>query len=202
MNLKKEQLPQDDNLTRLLNGEYILVKDFIPQKEADAILQSLIKHINWRQENIRMFGKNIAIPRLTAWYGDQNMNYNYSGINNDPNPWTSELQGLKAKVEQATNATFNSVLLNQYRNGNDSVSWHADNEPELGLNPIIASVNLGATRVFKLRHNITKEVIKLELTHGSLLVMGGELQHYWQHAVPKTKKVLDTRINLTFRLIK
>ena len=149
-----------------------------------------------------MFGKNIAIPRLTAWYGDQNMNYNYSGINNDPNPWTSELQGLKAKVEQATNATFNSVLLNQYRNGNDSVSWHADNEPELGLNPIIASVNLGATRVFKLRHNITKEVIKLELTHGSLLVMGGELQHYWQHAVPKTKKVLDTRINLTFRLIK
>jgi alkylated DNA repair dioxygenase AlkB len=202
MNLKKEQLPQEDNLTRLLNGEYIFVKDFLLQNEADAILKRLTKHIKWKQENIQMFGKDIAIPRLTAWYGDQDMNYNYSGINNDPNPWTSELQGLKAKVEQATNATFNSVLLNRYRNGNDSVSWHADNEPELGLNPIIASVNLGATRVFKLRHSITKDVIKLDLTHGSLLVMGGELQHYWQHAVPKTKKVLDTRINLTFRLIK
>jgi alkylated DNA repair dioxygenase AlkB len=202
MNLKKEQLPQEDNLTRLLNGEYIFVKDFIPQKEADAILDYLTNQIKWKQGNIRMFGKNIAIPRLTAWYGDQGMNYNYSGINNDPTPWTSELQGLKAKVELAANTSFNSVLLNQYRDGNDSVSWHADNEKELGENPIIGSVNLGATRVFKLKHNITKEVKKINLTHGSLLVMGGKMQHYWKHAVPKTAKKIDARINLTFRLIK
>ena len=149
-----------------------------------------------------MFGKEVLIPRCTSWYGDENMHYKYSGINNIPLPWTDELNELKAKVEQQANATFNSVLLNQYRDGNDSVGWHADDEKELGENPIIASINFGATRAFILKHNTTKEKIIIDLTHGSLLVMGGAMQHNWKHTIPKRKKVIDTRVNLTFRLIK
>lgn len=148
-----------------------------------------------------MYGKKVLFPRLTAWYGDNDKPYSFSGITLSPNPWTKELQEIKNKISLHTSVNFNSVLLNRYRSGNDSISWHTDAEPELGINPTIASVNFGATRKFQLRHIKTNEKLEIELSHGSLLIMEGELQHFWQHQVPKTSKPIGERINLTFRLI-
>jgi alkylated DNA repair dioxygenase AlkB len=151
---------------------------------------------------MNMYGKKIDFPRLTAWYGNNDKPYSFSGITLQPLPWTSEILTIKSKIEPIAKTEFNSVLLNLYRDGNDSISWHTDAEKELGINPIIASVNFGATRKFQLRHIKTKEKLEIELTHGSLLIMQGELQHFWQHQVPKTSKVVGERINLTFRVIK
>ena len=150
---------------------------------------------------MNMYGKKTNFPRLTAWYGDDDKSYSFSGITLQPLPWTNEIIDIKSKIEPIAKRKFNSVLLNLYRNGNDSISWHTDAEKELGINPIIASVNLGATRMFQLRHIQTKRKIEIELTHGSFLLMQGELQHFWQHQVPKTTKIVGERINLTFRVI-
>ena len=149
-----------------------------------------------------MYGKKINFPRLTAWYGDQDKSYSFSGVTLSPHPWHELLLTIKSRIEETAATRFNSVLLNLYRDGNDSISWHTDAEPELGLNPVIGSVNFGATRKFQLRHHFTNERIDIELIHGSLLIMQGELQHYWQHQVPKTNKKISPRINLTFRLIR
>ena len=159
-------------------------------------------HIQWRCDHIKMYGENIPLPRLTSWYGDAGKSYTYSGITSQPNPWNKGLLYIKGKIEQTTALSFNSVLLNWYRSGEDHMGWHADDEQELGKNPVIASVNFGATRDFVLRR-IDDPTIKIviPLQHGTLLVMGGELQHYWQHSVPKRKKVKDSRFNLTFRSI-
>ena len=154
----------------------------------------------WKQESMNIVGKKIEFPRLIAWYGADDQPYSFSGITLQPNSWTNELLEIKNKIEPVANVTFNKVLLNLYRNGKDSVSWHTDAEPALGKNPIIASVNFGATRKFQLRHIKTKEKLEIQLTHGSLLIMQGELQHYWQHQVPKTIKKIGERINLTFRV--
>ena len=151
---------------------------------------------------MNMYGKKINFPRLTAWYGDNDKPYSFSGITLSPKVWNEELVSIKSKIEQIAKVDFNSVLLNRYRDGNDSISWHTDAEKELGINPVIASVNFGATRKFQLRHIKTKEKLEIELTHGSLLIMQGELQHFWQHQVPKTKELKTERINLTFRVIK
>jgi len=139
---------------------------------------------------------------LTAWYGDNDKPYSFSGITLNAKSWTTELLEIKNKIETRFNVKFNSVLLNLYRNGQDSISWHSDAEKELGINPVIASLNFGATRKFQLRHIQTKQKIEIELTHGSLLIMQGELQHFWQHQVPKTNLPVGERINLTYRLIK
>ena len=136
-------------------------------------------------------------PRLTAWYGDEGKTYVYSGIRNHPLPWTPLLLALKAKAEGFAESAFNSVLLNYYRDGGDSVGWHADNEPELGGRPVIASLSLGATRTFELRRRTTGKVAKLPLTSGSILVMRGTTQHNWVHRVPK-EPGSASRINLTF----
>lgn len=189
-------------LTKIENGEYLFYPDFFSKAESDLYLQSLKKGIDWKQESMNMYGKQLNFPRLTAWYGDNDKPYSFSGITLEPQTWTKELNEIKEKIEPISKVVFNSVLLNLYRNGNDSISWHTDAENELGKNPVIASVNFGATRKFQLRHNKTKEKIEIELTHGSLLVMQGELQHFWQHQVPKTSKVVNERINLTFRVIK
>jgi alkylated DNA repair dioxygenase AlkB len=149
-----------------------------------------------------MYGKRINFPRLTAWYGDNDKPYSFSGITLNPLVWTKTLLEIKNRIEPKAGVCFNSVLLNLYRDGNDSISWHTDAEPELGKNPVIASVNFGETRNFQLRHIETKEKIEIELVHGSLLIMQGELQHFWQHQVPKTSKKIKDRINLTFRVIK
>jgi alkylated DNA repair dioxygenase AlkB len=188
--------------TIIRNGEFLHINNFIDKSSSDNYLKILLDTIDWKQEKMNMYGKELLFPRLTAWYGDNDKPYSFSGITLKPNEWTKDLLEIKRKVEAKVDASFNSVLLNRYRNGNDSISWHTDAEKELGKNPIIASVNFGATREFQLRHIQTKEKLSIELSHGSLLIMTGELQHYWQHQIPKTKKLVRERINLTFRVIK
>ena len=188
-------------LTKIENGEYLFYPNFFSKLDGDLFFQNLKANIGWKQESMNMYGKQVNFPRLTAWYGDNDKPYSFSGITLEPKIWNEELLIIKEKIQQKSKVNFNSVLLNQYRSGNDSISWHTDAEKELGENPVIASVNFGATRKFQLRHIHTKEKLEIELTHGSLLIMQGELQHYWQHQVPKTSKVVGERINLTFRLI-
>lgn len=191
-----------EGLTIIENGEYIYFQNFFSKAESDLLLKGLRNNIVWKQESMNMYGKKIDFPRLTAWYGNNDKPYSFSGITLQPLPWTSEILTIKNKIEPVAKTVFNSVLLNLYRDGNDSISWHTDAEKELGLNPVIASVNFGATRKFQLRHIKTKEKLEIELTNGSLLIMQGELQHFWQHQVPKTSKPVGERINLTFRVIK
>ncbi len=183
------------------NGEFYFYPNFFPKHESNSFFKELKANILWKQESMNMYGKQVNFPRLTAWYGDNEKPYKFSGITLNPNPWTESLLKIKKLIEPKSNVVYNSVLLNLYRNGNDSISWHTDAEPELGRNPVIASVNFGETRKFQLRHIHTKEKVEIELTHGSLLIMQGELQHYWQHQVPKTEKIINSRINLTFRVI-
>lgn len=175
---------------------------FFSLEESDHYLQELLQNINWKQESIKMFGRELPMPRLTAWYGDKS--YVYSGLRNKPQPWLPVLLELKERVEEASGNTYNSVLLNFYRNGNDSMGWHADDEPELGENPRIASVSFGAERKFGFRHRFKKgqKNSHIILKHGSLLLMQGPTQHFWQHNLPKTKRTVSPRINLTFRNIK
>lgn len=189
-------------LTTIENGEYLFYPNFFTKSESDIFLQKLKSEIEWKQESMNMYGKKINFPRLTAWYGDNDKPYSFSGITLSPKVWNEELVSIKSKIEPIAKVDFNSVLLNRYRDGNDSISWHTDAERELGVNPVIASVNFGATRKFQLRHIKTKEKLEIELTHGSLLIMQGELQHFWQHQVPKTSQKVGERINLTFRVIK
>lgn len=187
---------------QIQNGEYLHISNFFDKSTSDNYFQTLLNTIDWKQEKMNMYGKELLFPRLTAWYGDNDKPYSFSGITLKPKQWTTELLEIKCKVETKTDVSFNSVLLNRYRNGNDSISWHTDAEKELGKNPIIASVNFGATREFQLRHIHTKEKLSIELSHGSLLIMLDEIQHFWQHQIPKTKKPVSERINLTFRVIK
>jgi len=191
-----------EGLLEIKNGEYIFYPHFFSKEESDLLLKSLRATIEWKQESMNMYGKRIDFPRLTAWYGNNDKPYSFSGITLQPLPWTPEILKIKNTIEPLAQTEFNSVLLNLYRNGNDSISWHTDAEKELGINPVIASVNFGATRKFQLRHLNTKEKLEIELTHGSLLIMQGQLQHFWQHQVPKTSKPVGERINLTFRVIK
>ena len=192
----------DYELIKVQNGEYLFLPSFFDSSVANDYLQKLRNKIKWEQEEMKIYGKIVKFPRLTAWYGDNDKPYSFSGITLNPNNWTSELTEIKKKIETKCNVICNSVLLNLYRNGQDSISWHTDAEKELGINPVIASVNFGATRKFQLRHIKTKEKIESELTHGSLLIMQGELQHFWQHQVPKTNIPVGERINLTYRVIK
>ncbi len=172
------------------------------REESIHLMQALKTTIQWKQETIQMYGKLLNTPRLTGWYGDNNKTYAYSGKKYDPYQWTPELLFIKQRVDEATGITFNSVLLNDYRNGNDSVAWHADDEPELGLNPVIASVSFGQVRRFDLRHKQDHKLkYSVELENGSLLIMKGDLQHNWEHQVPKSSKAFRERINLTFRVI-
>lgn len=191
----------EKELFQVENGQYLFIPNFFSIEEGNYLFSRLNSTISWKQEKMNMYGKEVLFPRLTAWYGDSDRPYSFSGITLNPLPWTEELLKIKKKIETKTSAIFNSVLLNKYRDGSDSISWHTDDEKELGKNPIIASVTFGGTRNFQLRHRDTGEKINLELSHGSLLIMQGELQHFWQHQIPKTKKQVDPRINLTFRVI-
>jgi alkylated DNA repair dioxygenase AlkB len=208
LNLFGEIKKVDNNFTvktglqLIPNGEYQYFPSFFNESESDEFLKGLRTNILWKQESMNIYGRKIDFPRLTSWYGNNDKPYSFSGITLQPLPWSSEILSIKSKIEPVATTEFNSVLLNLYRNGNDSISWHTDAEKELGINPVIASVNFGATRKFQLRHIKTKEKLEIELTHGSLLIMQGELQHFWQHQVPKTSKHVGERINLTFRVIK
>ena len=176
---------------------------FLPAAEATALLQQLTAEVPWEQRAIRMFGQQLPQPRLTAWYGDPEARYTYSGLTWEPRPWTPPLLALRHRIEAATQAQFNSVLLNLYRDGRDSMGWHADDEPELGPAPIIASLSLGATRRFRLRPHggRAQAPFGLDLPAGSLLLMGGSTQQHWQHALPKTSRPVGPRLNLTFRWV-
>ncbi len=162
----------------------------------------MLKEINWKQEPIVLFGKKIMQPRLTAWIGDPAKTYTYSGLTLVPQAWIESLIEIKNRVEKLTNVRLTSALLNQYRDGNDSMGWHSDNEKELGLNPTICSVSFGATRTFKFRHRKNPELkASVELTNGSVLVMQGPTQHHWLHSISKMKNTTAPRINITFRRI-
>ncbi|MFA6083178.1 alpha-ketoglutarate-dependent dioxygenase AlkB [Mucilaginibacter sp.] len=175
---------------------------FFTKEESADLIPILRDTINWNQETIQMYGKLLNTPRLTAWYGDNSKTYAFSGKKYDPYPWTKELLFIKARVDAACGIIFNSVLLNLYRNGNDSVAWHADDEPELGVNPLIASVSFGQPRRFDVRHKQNHKLKhSVELENGSLLIMKGDLQHNWEHQIPKSAKAAKERINLTFRVI-
>ncbi|MGN7723539.1 alpha-ketoglutarate-dependent dioxygenase AlkB family protein [Chitinophaga sp. 22620] len=185
-----------------VDGEAVLYPALFTREESDRYLQLLQETINWKQEPVTLFGKTVMQPRLTAWYGDEGKAYSYSGITMHPQPWTDALLAIKARVEAAAGHEFNSALMNFYRNGQDSMGWHRDNESSLGLNPVIGSVSFGAVREFQFRHYMNRSLKRaVLLTHGSVLIMAGATQHFWQHALPKTAKPLGARINITFRKI-
>jgi len=192
-----------DGLISQVDGECYLVDNFLDKAQADCSFENIKQNSRWHQPEVILFAKQVSSPRLAAWYGDPEALYTYSGLVNEPLPWFESLSQLRLQVEDYTGNRFNSVLINLYRNGNDAMGWHSDNEPELGSRPVIASVSLGATRRFLMRHKRRKDVntLKVELHHGSLLVMKGETQQHWRHAVPRTKQAVEARINLTFRLV-
>lgn len=184
-----------------LDGTLELTEHFIPPDEAATLFEHLRDQLDWRQEQIKMFGKSVPVPRLVCWYGDPGAVYTYSGTRHDPLPWTLLLSELRARVEQHTHHMFNSVLGNLYRDGNDSMGWHADKEKELGPEPCIASLSFGAARLFRAQHSKTRQIVDTMLNSGSLLVMRGTFQKYWRHCVPKSRDTTGPRINLTFRRI-
>jgi alkylated DNA repair dioxygenase AlkB len=186
----------------LADGEARLWPAAFGPEEAANLFDSLRAGIHWRQEEIVIFGQRRLVPRLIAWHGDPGASYRYSGTDHDPEPWTPALERVRARVCELSGTDFNAVLLNLYRDGRDGMGWHADDEPELGRNPVIASVSLGTPRRFCLRHRRRKDLkLDLELPHGSLLVMAGPMQHHWVHALPKTRRPVGERINLTFRRV-
>lgn len=186
----------------LPDAEMVMYCKFFNKDESNSIFTDLYDNIQWGQESTFLYGKKVTLPRLTAWYGDQGKTYTYSKIKMNPKLWNSTLGYIKSRIEEICNEKFNSVLLNLYRDGSDSIAWHSDDEKELGKNPKIASLSFGEARSFMLRHKFKKELkLSFKLTHGSLLIMGGTTQHYWQHQIPKTRSSSEPRINLTFRKI-
>jgi len=193
------------SVVSLPDSEIYYYPHFFQENEADDILIKMLAPglIEWKQESIQLFGKKVLTPRLSAWYGEEGTEYTYSGLTMKPIPFTPELKYIKHKLEKINPIYhFNSVLLNLYRDGQDSMGWHSDDEPELGKNPIIASVSFGAARRFVFRNTKQKQLKQeIFLQHGSLLLMKGTTQHSWQHALPKTSKATGVRINLTYRKI-
>ncbi|MFC0185587.1 Alkylated DNA repair dioxygenase AlkB [Pseudarcicella hirudinis] len=184
-------------------GEAYFYPDFFSKSKSDFYFNQLLDEIRWKQEPIKIFGKEVMQPRLTAWYGDEGKIYTYSGITMIPHEWTPALLEIRQKAEEISKVRFTSALLNLYRDGKDSMGWHRDNEKELGLNPVIGSVTFGASRCFQLRNYQDKKLIRsIDLSHGSFLLMQGETQHFWEHQLPKVKNTVDVRINITFRVIK
>ena len=172
-------------------------------QEQSLLMNALQEEIPWKQEHIKLFGKTHPTPRLTAWHGDTHCVYKYSGVVNQPFPWTPSLLTIKTRIESLSNgATFNCVLLNFYRDGSDKMGWHSDDEKELGPNPSIASVSFGATRRFDFKHKTeAHNKFSIHLESGSLLLMQGDMQHHWLHQIPAQKRIQEPRINLTFRYI-
>ncbi len=194
-NVLTEQLPMAD-------AEVVLYKGVFSIERQGRLFQSLLHDVPWQQHVLKVYGRSIAAPRLSAWYGDPGASYSYSGVRLEPLSWTPSLLEIKSVVEALAATTFNSALLNLYRDGRDSVGWHSDAEPELGRNPVIASLSLGAVRRFMFRHKKRAMRISLDLEPGSVLLMRGPTQHYWRHQLPKTRKLVGKRINLTFRIIR
>lgn len=180
------------------DGSAILYPEFLATSEADAILQELMTTNLWEQQTLHMYGKNIDEPRLSTWHST-GQSYSYSGQTRIAQPWTTTLNVIRERCESHTNHTFNGVLVNLYRDGNDHLGWHSDDELVNGPEPLIASISLGAERRFDLRHRETGEVVTTRLGHGSLLVMSGLSQKCWDHRIPKMPRLTDPRVNLTYR---
>ena len=187
----------------LPGADLLFAPDFLPAAEATALLTHLTAAAAWEQRTIQLFGQAFPQPRLTAWYGDPQARYTYSGLTWEPCPWLPALAELRQRLEAATATRYNSVLLNLYRDGRDSMGWHADDEPELGPAPAIASLSLGALRRFRLRPRpgLSHDPLGIDLPPGRLLLMRGPTQQHWQHALPKTARPVGPRLNLTFRWV-
>jgi alkylated DNA repair dioxygenase AlkB len=184
----------------LVDAELTYVPGFYDGATSAALFSTLITETPWRQDTLRFGGKEVAVPRLQAWYGEKR--YGYSGLRLTPLPWTPTLTAIRQRVVEYCGIDFNSVLINYYRNGHDSVAWHSDDERELGANPHIASLSFGATRRFEMKHRTQKSMkARILLDSGSLLVMGSGMQRHWVHQLPKDPQVDAARLNLTFRLI-
>lgn len=199
-NPKDRQAPSEESpSTNLLpwDGEVFLIQNAISSDIADQAFRELMAEIDWRQETATLFGRKIPLPRLTAWYGSGA--YAYSGIRHEPLPMTPLLNELRIEAETLAGVSFNSVLINLYRDGRDSMGWHSDDEKILGPEPVIASLSLGGSRRFQLKHRDEGGLVNIDLSHGSYLIMQGHCQACWRHQVPKTKKEIAPRINLTFR---
>ncbi|GLS89963.1 alkylated DNA repair protein [Psychromonas marina] len=197
---------EDELPIELINSDGMITcwQLLLPDQEATALFEELLNVNNWQQETITLYGKRLLQPRLTAWYGEYGVSADggYEKLVQTVD-FTPRLMVLKTEIERLTGYHFNCVLANLYRDGQDSVGYHADDEKILGINPVIASYSLGATRRFLLKHNSDKlQKVACELQHNSLILMHGALQHYWQHSIPKTQRSVAPRINLTFRLIK
>ncbi|MCB1705856.1 MAG: alpha-ketoglutarate-dependent dioxygenase AlkB [Halioglobus sp.] len=186
----------------MVDAEACLFPALFSECEAARLFAVLRRDILWRQEKIRLYGKVNPLPRLTAWYGDPGTTYRYSGITAEPTPWIPALLEIRARIEAVSGGRFNSVLLNLYRDGADSMAWHADDEPELGRNPVIGSVSFGQSRTLQLKHKREPANRRnIELPNGSYLLMQGAMQHHWLHQVAKSRRPLGERINLTYRKI-
>jgi alkylated DNA repair dioxygenase AlkB len=183
------------------DGQLVLLNKFYPNSQADQYYQILSETLAWETKQLKIFGREFLAPRLTAFYGDTGRKYRYSGNDHIPLPWTRVLLSIKQDIELESNHVFNCVLANLYRTGQDSMGCHADDEKELGINPVIASVSFGESRLFRLYHPASNKKIDLELENGDLLVMSGVMQHHWRHELPKTRKLKHERINLTYRQI-
>lgn len=189
--------------SNLTDAEIKVIPEFILKEKAFLLFKHLQSNISWEQHYVTIFGRRMASPRLSAWYGERNTNYSYSGQHLTPTPWTTRLQTIRNTIKEKLDLDFNSVLINYYRTGSDNMGWHSDDETTLGKNPIIASLSLGGTRRFVLKHKSRKDLGKLEydLGNGDLLIMSGSTQHFWKHQIPRTRKHVKPRINLTFRRI-
>jgi alkylated DNA repair dioxygenase AlkB len=196
-------------MSLLFEPENLLPKDGIAiyfgvvfsEKEATQICKALFGTIPWKQDEVVMFGKKIITKRKVAWYADAGITYTYAGVKKSGLQWTEMLDGIKQKVEGITGAKYNACLLNLYHEGEEGMGWHQDNEKEMVAGSSIASLSFGAVRKFAFKHATTNERLDIELAHGSLLDMKGPIQQHWYHSLPKTKKVTQMRINLTFRLM-
>ena len=176
-------------------------KNFFSPYESGEYLNKFIKLLPWESMTIKMFGKEVTIPRLQCWIGDENCEYKYSGKKLNRQDWNSELLKIRKKIKNEFAIDFNSVLANYYRDGKDSMGWHADDEKELGPNPTIASISFGSERNLFFRNNYTKETLSIPQENGSLIIIDGKTQKNWQHSIKKTQKIIGPRINLTFRNI-
>ncbi|MBU2977574.1 alpha-ketoglutarate-dependent dioxygenase AlkB [Alteromonas sp. C1M14] len=185
----------------LPGADVVYIGNWLDGNTASDYFRHFASSLCWQQDTIKLFGKPVKIPRLQAWYGDATTEYTYSGLTMTPHAWTRALTTLRMKCQQTANASFNSVLANWYRHGQDSMGMHADDEPELGAQPIIASLTLGQARPFIFKHKKTKLTHRLLLEHGSLLLMQGDTQREYLHGINKTTKAVGGRINLTFRYV-
>lgn len=193
--------PFSDNLLTT-QGEAYYFPNFFTSADSDTYLEQLISKVHWKQEPIKIFGKSIMQPRLIAWVGDPEATYKYSGNKMEPQPWPPAVLEIKSKIEAFSEVSFNGALLNFYRDQNDSIGWHRDNEKELGKEPFIASVSFGEKRKFLFQNIHDKNLkVSIELEHGSLLIMKGEAQNFWKHSLPKQSKKAQARVNITLRRI-